>query len=627
MSQALPMLPPSVEQEPAKGEFSEPRSRVHRVGNWLLGLVPAFQSLRHYSVSDFQADGLAGLTVATLALPQAMAYAAIAGVPAEQGLYTAIVATAVGALFASSRQLIHGPTNALSIAVLSALAPIQGEDKITAAVVLALLVGIVQLGIALLRLGDLTRYISQAVIVGFTIGAAMLLVLDQTKNLLGLPARGEPADHFVKRFWLTISQDAAINVPTVLIGVGTIALVVALRWLNTRLPRSKMPVVIPEFLTAVVVMAVLVWACRLDEKQVRIAGKVPASLPPFQVPHLRWELVQRLTGSSLALAVLGLLEALAMAKMIAARTGQKLDLYQQCLSEGIANVAGSFFQCIPGSGSLTRSAVNQHAGAVTQWSGIISAGAVAVTVLLFGHLARYIPQAALAGLLLVTAWRMIDRPQLLYHLRATRFDAGIVVATALAAVFVSVEFCILVGIFLSFVLYVPRAARLQLTEYTLTPERVVRERVPEDPPCGRMLLFNLEGELFFGAAPALEAHLSTIRRRAGDGIKVIILRMKRVRNPDAVCLKLLDDFVQAWQAEGITVLFCGVRRDLAQIFRSTGLAARLGPEHIFHERPSVWSSTLDAIRYAYDLLGSDLCATCPRRNEIANRKEPWYYMI
>jgi sulfate permease, SulP family len=290
-------------------------------------------------------------------------------------------------------------------------------------------------------------------------------------------------------------------------------------------------------------------------------------------------------------------------------------------------VAGGFFQCVPGSGSLTRSAVNQQAGAVTQWSGVMSAGAVAVTVLLLGELARYIPQAALAGLLMVTAWRMVDRQQLLYHLRATRFDAGIVVATALSAVFVSVEFCILIGVFLSFVLYVPRAARIHLTELALTPERVVRERLPADPPCGRMLLYDLEGELFFGSAPVLEEHLSTIEQRVRDGIRVIILRMKRVRNPDGVCLGLLDRFVQRMQLRRITVLLCGVRRDLARTFRSTGLEARLGPERIFRETPSVWSSTLEAIRHGYDLLGDDLCATCPRRDERANGKEGWYYMI
>jgi SulP family sulfate permease len=625
MSQALQPRAGGTEHELRVDESSEPAPAGFR--KWLFDIVPSFQSLRTYSMSALRADALAGLTVATLAVPQAMAYATIAGLPVQHGLYTAIVMTVVGALFASSRQLINGPTNALSIALFSALALVPAEEKIEAAIVLALLVGVVQLGITFLRLGDLTRYISQAVVVGFTAGAALLLVLDQVKNLLGVPARGEATDHFLKRFWLTISQGADAHGWTIAIGIGTIALILGLRSLNARLGSMGIPVGIPELLTPVIVMAILVWTLRLDSKGVRILDHIPAAFPPFQIPHVTWELVRKLTGSALALAVLGLLEALAMAKAIAVRSQEKLDLHQQCLSEGLANAAGSFFQCIPGSGSLTRSAINQQAGAATQWSGVMSAGAVAVTVLLFGEMARYIPQAALAGLLVVTAWRMVDRQQLLYHVRATRFDAGIVVATALSAVFVSVEFCILIGVFLSFVLYVPRAARVHLTELTLTPERVVRERVLTDPPCGRMLLYNLEGEFFFGSAPVLEEHLVTIERRASNGIRVIVLRMKRARNPDAVCLGLLDAFIQRMQNRRITVLLCGVRRDLARTFRSTGLENRLGAGQIFREMPSAWSSTLDAIRHAYDLLGSDLCATCPRRNEIASEKGSWYYMI
>src|SRR5438132_5858917 len=160
---------------------------------------------------------------------------------------------------------------------------------------------------------------------------------------------------------------------------------------------------------------------------------------------------------------------MAMTKDIAEGTGQKLNANQQCLSEGAANLAGSFFQCFPGSGSLTRSAVNQQAGAVTQWSGVFAAAAVAGTVLLFAPLAQYIPRASLAGLLMLAAFRMVDREQLVFHLRATRFDAGVVLATALAAVAISVEFCIVIGVFLSFVLYVPRAAQVRLTQFTLTP--------------------------------------------------------------------------------------------------------------------------------------------------------------
>src|SRR5262249_45763266 len=154
-----------------------------------------------------------------------------------------------------------------------------------------------------------------------------------------------------------------------------------------------------------------------------------------------------------------------------------------------------------GSGSLTRSAVNQQAGAVSQWSGVFAAVAVAGTVLLFAPMAQYIPRASLAGLLLLAAFRMVDRQQLAFHLRATRFDAGVVLATALAAVFVSVEFCIVIGVFLSFVLYVPRAAQVRMAQLTQTPQQLIRERLPDDPSCDRLLLYHLEGELFFGAEP------------------------------------------------------------------------------------------------------------------------------
>src|SRR5216683_7077467 len=167
---------------------------------WLLRHVPALDSLRHYSWRALGADLMAGLTVATVAVPQAMAYATLAGMPPQYGLYTAIVMTAVGALLDSSRQLINGPTNAISIALLSALAVLPEGERISAAVQLAFLVGAAQLGIALLRLGDLTRYVSPSVIVGFTVGAGSLLVLDQLKNLFGLEARGGPEDHFLKRF-------------------------------------------------------------------------------------------------------------------------------------------------------------------------------------------------------------------------------------------------------------------------------------------------------------------------------------------------------------------------------------------------------------------------------------------
>jgi SulP family sulfate permease len=624
MNQAVPAKPGPDEEKPLVDDADEGEIRPRKFLDYLYIRIPALGSLRDYSFGALQADAIAGLTVALVAVPQAMAYATIAGIPPQYGLYTAIVMTAVGAVLDSSRQLINGPTNAISIAVLSALAPFADNEKIQAAIVLATLVGLIQLGITVLKLGDLTRYISHAVIVGFTVGAAVLLVLDQSKNLLGLKAQGQPGDPFLERFWLTIRDGGSIDPWAVAIGGGSILFVLGLRALNNRI-RSRTP--IPELFVTVVIMAVLAWLFGVQPSL--LVGPIPRALPAFQVPQVDSAHLPALSRSALAIAILGLLEALAMAKVIAAQTGQRISVNQQCLSEGMANFAGSFFQCYPGSGSLTRSAINHQAGAATQWSGVFSAAAVAAMVLLFAPFGQYIPKAALAGLLMVSAWRIVNRKELNYYLRATRFDAGIVVATALSAVFLSVEFCILIGVFMSFVLYVPRAARIHITELVLTPERVLRERIRGLAPCGRILIFSVEGELFFGASASWERQLGDIGIRVRDdpGVRIVVLRLKRVRNPDAVCLQLLEQFIRKMEARGVVVLLCGIRPDMAKTLHTTRLWDHLGPQRIFLESPHVWSSTLDAVRAAYDLLKGDFCPTCPRPAQGEIDKETWYYMI
>lgn len=576
--------------------------------------VPALDSLRHYSAANLHADGLAGLTVAAVAVPQAMAYAMVAGLPAEYGLYTAIVMTAVGALFDSSRQLINGPTNAISIALLSVIAAVPAEQKVQAAVLLAFLVGAIQLGITLLRLGDLSRYISHSVIVGFTAGAGTLLVLDQTKNLFGMQAIGDIHDHFLYRLWQTLAYGGGIHAETTAIGFGAIALVIALRWAKRRL---GVPL-LPELLIAVVAMAMLTFALDLEVRGVKVVGEIPARLPGFEVPHLDPAEMRDFASGALAIALLGLLEAIAMAKAIASVTRQKLDMNQQCLSEGLANFTGSFFSCMPGSGSLTRSAINQQAGAVSQWSGVVSAAAVALIMLAFAPFARFIPRAALAGILMLSAWKMVNWHALHYHLRATRFDAAIVGATAFAAVFISIEFCVLIGVMMSFLLAVPRAGRMLLTEFVLTDEGGVHERLPDDEPCPLTLIFGLEGEMFFGATAALEQHFAEIESRVTPSTQVLVLRVKRARNPDAVGLSLLEGFLDRMKAGGVRVLLCGVRPEFAQKMERTGLAGRLG-ERVFLEQPVRQTSTLLAIRYAYEILTSR-CDHCPRRGGFGEQK-------
>jgi SulP family sulfate permease len=348
--------------------------------------------------------------------------------------------------------------------------------------------------------------------------------------------------------------------------------------------------------------------------------------PLPQLPSFNPERIRQLWGGALAIALLGLVEALAIAKSLAARTREPLDYNRQCLAEGIANLGGGACQCMPGSGSLTRSAINYFAGGATRVSGLFAAAAVALSYALFAGLADYVPRAALAGVLMWTAGRIVDRRRLWYCLRATRFDAGIALATAVAAVCISIEFSILIGTFLSFLFFVPRASRLHVSELVLGPERAVRERQPSDPPCNRLVILSLEGNLFFGAAPELAEHLEELTRRARQGARVIVLRLKRVRNPDMVCLEHLQRFLQDMQAAKVTVLLCGVREDFAEALHNLGFYQWLPEDCVFQEGVTVMSSTLKAVRRAYELLGSDLCLTCPRRHETQGERE-WYYVI
>ena len=586
----------------------------------LYRLIPALDSLRRYGPTEARADLVAGFSVAAVAVPQAMAYAMIAGLPVEYGLYTAIIMTAIGAVFDSSRQLINGPTNAISIALLSAIGSINGHDeKIQAAVLMAFLVGSIQLGISLLRLGDLTRYISHSVIVGFTAGASVLLVLDQTKNLLGLKAVGDVHDHFLYRFWLSMTRGGAVHAPTLLVGLASIALVLALRVVKRKLGWK----LLPEFLIAVIVMAWATATWGLDTYGVGVIGDIPAKLPAPRLPVLDGMQIRNFATSALAIALLGLLEAISMAKAIAAVTGQKLDLNQQCLSEGFANFGGSFFQCMPGSGSLTRSAINQQAGAVTQWSGVVSAVAVALIMLVFAPYARFIPRSALAGLLMLTAARMVSPRDVRYHMRVSRFDAAIVMATAIAAVAISIEFCVLIGVFMSFMLTVPRTGQMLLTEFVVASDGRIHERLHEDEVCGRVLIFGLEGEMYFGSGVSLEEHLHSIEARVGPMTKVVVLRLKRARNPDAVGMALLEKCIDRLTAKGIHVVLCGVRQGMFACMQKGGLVDRLGEAQIFLEHPVRETSTMLAINHACERV-TDPCANCPRRQSSVKEYELYY---
>jgi sulfate permease, SulP family len=335
---------------------------------------------------------LGGLTVAVISMPQAMAYALLAGVDPEYGLYSAIVVTFVASMFGSSSHLINGPTAAISLVVFTALAhfdPDQRVDAAQAMFLLAVMVGSIQVLIAVFRLGDLTRYISESVIFGFMFAASIQLGIGQIGNALGVRNVGTGDQNLLYRIWLTLTEGDPINSKAVAVTAGTLALALVLRHVVRRykLPQFDM---FASLLIVALAAFELGWTVPgADGRAIlRVAGTIPNAFPAFHIPEIKLSWIPEFASDALAIAFLGLLEALAIAKSIANETKQVLDFNRQCLAEGLANFTGGFFQCLPGSGSLSRTAINFQAGAVTRFSGIITAAVVTSAVLVFAPLSR-----------------------------------------------------------------------------------------------------------------------------------------------------------------------------------------------------------------------------------------------
>jgi len=596
--------------------------------------MPDLKRYLNYNWSKGRADLIAALTVAAIALPQGIAYALIAGVDPRFGLYSAIFVTAIASIFGSSSQLINGPTSAISLVVFSTLGFFEPDARLDAyegMFLLGIMVGSIQIFIAVFKLGDLTRYISESVILGFMTGASILLAIGQIGNALGIRDKGTAHDQVFYRLWLTLNGSSP-NYQALGITIVTVVLALALRKLvrKYRLPQFDMLFV----LILVSVGAYLLgWTIpsSAGKTVVAVSASIPASLPLPHIPEIKFAWIPQLSRGALAIAFLGLLEALAIAKAIANQTGQVLDYNRQCLAEGIANLGGGFLQCLPGSGSLSRSAINFQAGAKTRFSGILTALFVAVAVLILAPLTKYIPKAALAGLLIITAARLIDLKRLRYTFTSV-FDAGLVLITTFTAIFIDIEYSILTGVALSIILFVPRAAKLKASELVVSNEGIVRERLISDPPCTSIIIFDLEGEIFFGAAPDLDRYLDALKQRAiASGIRYIVLRLKRVRNPDIVCIERLEHFLHEAEKVGITVLLAGVRPDLSRSLSNVGLGEWFPKDRIFLEKEEddTDSATLKAVRHAYNLLGdnANTCEHCTSIEGNDSRKASLYYLI
>ncbi|MBW2258024.1 MAG: sulfate permease [Deltaproteobacteria bacterium] len=539
-------------------------------------LTRPVEVVRSYRRGHLRGDLVAGLTVAVVLLPQAIAYAQIAELPPNIGLNAAIVAAVIGGLWGSSHHLQTGPTNAISLIVLSSLLVSTdpgSTEFIVAAGMMAVMAGIFQFAMGVFRLGVLVNFVSHSVVVGFTAGAALLIGIKQIRPLLGLQF-SEPV-HTLPETVVAVIRHAGDSHPiTAAIGASAILLILVLRRIHRKIPGP---------LLAMVGGAVVVFALGLEQRGVAIVGQLPTGLPPLaQLPLFDLELIGQLSAGALAVAAIGLTEAVSIARSVATKSNQRLDSNQELVGQGLANIACGFLSGYAASGSFSRTAVNYEAGARTSMAGVFSGLIVLITVLTVGSLAAFIPKTALAGVLIVIAIGMIDWREIGRIWRGAPGDTAIMAVTFASTLLLPLEFAVLLGILLSFALYIRRTSVPRVESVVPDDEFVRWIHRPDKPSCPQLSILTIHGDLYFGAVTHVEEEIQAHLDDHPD-LLFLLIRMVSVDQCDFAGVHTLFSVHKAMRGRGGDVYFTQVNPRVLEVLQRTDFHDRLGPDHFQSE--------------------------------------------
>ena len=574
-------------------------------------IFPLLTTLRGYQRSDFRHDFVAGLTTALFTIPQGMAYALIAGFPPSAGLATAVAASILGAAFGSSEVLINGPTNAISVMIAgnAALFATQG-DPVQAVILLTLMIGVVQTLAGLLRVGTMTRFVSESVLTGFTAGAGVYIVVNQLPAFLGV-SRGEvaatlwgwtPTKCAIFDFVRLSRSLHHIHWPTVALAAGTFFAVRGLQRLQPSIGRR-----VPAPFAAVVIVSVLAWLLGLTEDGtphrvhlVRDIEPLTRSLPWPRLPSFDVPSFRALAQPAFAIGLMGAVEAVAIGKSLATRMGHRFDASRQLVGEGLCNVGAAMVGGFAASGSFSRSMVNFEAGATTRMSCIMSGGLVLVIVLLFGPQANEIPTAALAGTLVHIGLKLVDVGRLKGVFDSTPGDRMVLLVTFCAVLFAEhLENALFIGIGTSIYYALRRAEGFKLRVLVVGEDGVLREEPDIDPKdTGDVTVLNLQGELYFAAAEELSAELT---RQLDGNTRFLVLRVQEAFNADATTVEAIASVAEKARQRGGRLILCGVRKGMYGVFERAGLLEKIGQDSIFEAQRDLLLSTRRAIAYARGL--------------------------
>jgi len=552
-----------------------------------------------------RADIVAGITVALVLIPQSMAYAQLAGLPAYFGLYISFMPVVVAALWGSSRQLATGPVAVVSIMTATALATVVGgtvqsnpelaAQYIPLAMFMSLLVGGFQLFLGVFRLGVVVNFLSHPVIVGFTNAAALVIGLSQLSKIFGVTMPGAPSDAFISvRIWGVLQQLGETHFPTLLMGVGAFAVIFLMKKYAPKLP---------GVLVAVVGTIIISYFIDYEGMGGKIVGEVPEGLPNLAMPAMSLDLMGTLLPSAMVIALVGFMEAISIAKAMAAKTKDRVDPNQEFIGQGLGNIVGSFTQAYPASGSFSRSAVNLNAGAKTGFSSVVTVMVVVITLLFLTPLLYHLPKAVLAAVIMMAVFGLINFTAIKHAWEANKHDGIAAVVTFIATLAFApyLDQGIMIGAGLAIVLYLYRTMKPRVALLGRYKDGTLRDLKihPDLPIDDKVIAVRYDGSLYFANVSYFEDAILEAVARNPD-VQFILVVGDGINQLDASGEDILHHLILRLRDNGVSLIFSGLKRQIIQTMERTGLIKLLGTENIFATADQALESIYEQLDAASD---------------------------
>lgn len=539
-------------------------------------IIPILEWLPNYKKSWFKDDLGAGLTVGIMLIPQGIAYAMIAGLPPIYGLYTAMIPQLVYAVFGTSRQLSVGPAAMDSLIVASgviALAEIGTEHFIEFAILLAFMMGTLQIFFGIFKLGFLVNFLSRPVISGFTSAAALIIGLSQLKNLLGINLqRTNKIQELIVEVYNHISET---NWIVFVIGIASILILVYLKKLTNKIPA-------PLILVVLGIMAVKIF--NLEEKGIQVIGEIPQGLPAFKVPSFQLQTIIDLFPIAVTLSFIAILEAISVAKAIELKHNYyKVNPNQELFAIGFGNIVGSFFQTYPATGGLARTAVNNQVGAKTPMAAFIAAIIVAVTLLFLTHLFYYLPLAVLAAIIMVAVYSLLDFTVPKHLLQYSKKELLILNITLIVTATVGIKEGVLTGIILSLSVLIytstkPHVAVLANVPGTHFYRNI--ERFNALKPKEEILIYRFDAQIYFANTNYFKEKLEELVEKKNK-LKIIIIDGEAINSIDSSGIYMLNSLVEKYKEEEIDIAFSGIKGPVRDVLQKAGIMRKIKYENCF----------------------------------------------